>query len=92
MSFSAKSLFDQMRKQAYILDIVRNFNPNSDLNTIQVAIVPIDIYLKDYPVILWQEIYDHFKDIVDPDDYLLHNLYNAIRRFEGESTLNWKRK
>ena len=82
-SFSGISVYDQMIKQQYILDIIKSLSNGKIQNTIQVAVTPLDIYIRDYILIQWEEIYNQLKPVIQNSDYVLMCLKNVIEGYSN---------
>jgi len=82
-SFSGISVYDQMIKQQYILDIIKSLSNGKIENTIQIAITPLDINIRDYILIQWEEIYNQLKPVVQNNDYVLTCLKNVIEGYSN---------
>lgn len=78
LSYSPHSLYEQMQKQAYLMDIISGLLSTNITNSFHVGITPYGENLKEFFSLSWREVYDKMATVIPEDDYFLNRLGNAV--------------
>jgi hypothetical protein len=80
MSYSTYQLFEQLKKQTYILDIIRNVSESKIRYIFQIAITPYGEHIPEFFSISWEEIYNQLMKTIPNNNYFMERLNQAILR------------
>lgn len=77
---SEYKLLEQLKEQAYVIDIIKNTYGIKFSNVIHLLIIPYDYVVRGFPVLTWSALYDCFKTVIPEDDYFMKRLKSGISR------------
>jgi len=80
---SEYSLHQQILRQKYIFDIIQNTTNNTFINKLHLLIIPYEYDIPDCTVLIWEEIYSVFINVIPNDDYFLKRLESAVSRIKN---------
>ncbi|MCF8316506.1 MAG: hypothetical protein K9I71_10295 [Ignavibacteriales bacterium] len=82
MNESEYKLHQQILKQKYVFDIIKNTTQHSFINNLHILILPYEYDIADCVVITWEKLYSVLNSVIPKDDYFLMRLESAIQRIK----------
>jgi hypothetical protein len=82
VNYNSYTLYQQMKEQTYILDVVKGLSKERITKSFQLAICPVFDSIKNFSMITWTDIFNIMSSIVPEDNYFLLRLKNSMERFE----------